>query len=155
MSHSPTVLFIASLARRFGSPSRPLSTALPQSNKSSNCGKTRLLWKLLTPVYPLRQDQDNDMAKFGEGDGALAFASLKLSWPPALTPYFAIAARWIVEDRADGANVNNWHWTEKDVMKPAEDRLTQVQAVTPCHGACSRLRGAGVVVCAPNPVPSS
>merc|ERR1711939_133653 len=77
--------------------------ALPQSNESSNCGKTRLLRKLLTPVYPLRQDQDNDMAKFGEGD-----------------------ARWIVEDRADGANVNNWHWTEKDVMKPAEDRLTQM-----------------------------
>lgn len=32
------------------------------------------------------------MAKFGEGD-----------------------ARWIVEERADGTNVNNWHWSEKDL----------------------------------------
>eukprot|EP01007_Sphenomonas_quadrangularis_P003899 NODE_870_length_1121_cov_3.647388_g709_i0.p1 GENE.NODE_870_length_1121_cov_3.647388_g709_i0~~NODE_870_length_1121_cov_3.647388_g709_i0.p1 ORF type:complete len:335 (-),score=34.97 NODE_870_length_1121_cov_3.647388_g709_i0:115-1119(-) len=32
------------------------------------------------------------MAKIGEGD-----------------------PRWIVNERADGANVNNWHWTEKNV----------------------------------------
>ncbi|XP_068454848.1 activator of 90 kDa heat shock protein ATPase homolog 1-like isoform X1 [Clinocottus analis] len=32
------------------------------------------------------------MAKWGEGD-----------------------PRWIVEQRADGTNVNNWHWTERDV----------------------------------------
>ena len=32
------------------------------------------------------------MAKIGEGD-----------------------ERWIVKERADGANCNNWHWTTKDV----------------------------------------
>ena len=34
------------------------------------------------------------MAKLGEGD-----------------------ARWIVKEREDGANVNSWHWTTKDVSK--------------------------------------
>lgn len=24
--------------------------------------------------------------------------------------------RWIVEDRKDGQNVNQWHWTEKDCL---------------------------------------
>ena len=32
------------------------------------------------------------MAKLGEGD-----------------------ERWIVKERADGQNCNNWHWTTKDV----------------------------------------
>merc|ERR1711998_417948 len=31
--------------------------------------------------------------------------------------------RWIVEDRADGTNVGNWHWTEKDVTKLAKQQL--------------------------------
>jgi len=39
------------------------------------------------------------MAKVGEGD-----------------------ARWIVEDRADGTNVNNWHWKEKDALSWSEKR---------------------------------
>merc|ERR1711998_89602 len=43
------------------------------------------------------------MAKFGEGD-----------------------ARWIVEERKDGANVNNWHWTEKNVTEIAERRLNEM-----------------------------
>ncbi|XP_058204845.1 uncharacterized protein LOC131318850 [Rhododendron vialii] len=34
------------------------------------------------------------MAKYGEGD-----------------------KRWIVEDRADGANVHNWHWAETDCLE--------------------------------------
>merc|ERR1711939_909876 len=34
--------------------------------------------------------------------------------------------RWIVEDRADGQNVNAWHWTEKDVTKMAEQRLGEM-----------------------------
>ncbi|KAH7554263.1 hypothetical protein ACOSP7_028624 [Xanthoceras sorbifolium] len=34
------------------------------------------------------------MAKYGEGD-----------------------KRWIVEDRADGANVHNWHWSETDCLE--------------------------------------
>lgn len=34
---------------------------------------------------------ETDMAKWGEGD-----------------------PRWIVEERPDATNVNNWHWTEKN-----------------------------------------
>jgi activator of HSP90 ATPase len=40
------------------------------------------------------------MAKFGEGD-----------------------KRWIVEDRADGANVHNWHWAEIDCLPWSQKRL--------------------------------
>lgn len=40
------------------------------------------------------------MAKWGEGD-----------------------PRWIVEQRADSHNVNNWHWKEVDANKWSEDRL--------------------------------
>ncbi|XP_072321746.1 activator of 90 kDa heat shock protein ATPase homolog 1-like [Eucyclogobius newberryi] len=40
------------------------------------------------------------MAKWGEGD-----------------------PRWIVEERADATNVNNWHWTERDVTSWSEERL--------------------------------
>ena len=40
------------------------------------------------------------MAKFGEGDG-----------------------RWIVKERADGANCNNWHWTTKDVSSHVKEAL--------------------------------
>ena len=41
------------------------------------------------------------MAKWGEGD-----------------------PRWIVEMRDDGKNVNNWHWTERDVTQWSKDKLT-------------------------------
>ncbi|XP_074652499.1 activator of 90 kDa heat shock protein ATPase homolog 1-like [Tubulanus polymorphus] len=40
------------------------------------------------------------MAKWGEGD-----------------------PRWIVEDRTDGTNVNNWHWTEKNASGWSKDKL--------------------------------
>ena len=40
------------------------------------------------------------MAKLGEGD-----------------------ERWIVNERDDGANVNNWHWQEKDAFAWSKDRL--------------------------------
>merc|ERR1711935_1330868 len=40
------------------------------------------------------------MAKWGEGD-----------------------PRWIVEQRADAHNINNWHWKEVDANKWSEDRL--------------------------------
>lgn len=40
------------------------------------------------------------MAKWGEGD-----------------------PRWIVEDRPDATNVNNWHWSEKNASKWSEDRI--------------------------------
>ena len=37
--------------------------------------------------------------------------------------------RWIVEDRKDGINVNNWHWTEKDVLPWAKKRLTELLGI--------------------------
>ena len=43
------------------------------------------------------------MAKFGEGD-----------------------SRWIVQDRVDGANVNSWHWTEKDCMEWSRKELAKL-----------------------------
>ncbi|CAM6097502.1 unnamed protein product [Calypogeia fissa] len=43
------------------------------------------------------------MAKFGEGD-----------------------KRWIVEDRKDGANVHNWHWSEKDCMEWSKKRFEEL-----------------------------
>ena len=42
------------------------------------------------------------MAKIGEGD-----------------------ERWIVKERSDGANCNNWHWTTKDVTARAKAALTE------------------------------
>ncbi|KAM7500271.1 hypothetical protein LguiA_024685 [Lonicera macranthoides] len=43
------------------------------------------------------------MAKYGEGD-----------------------KRWIVEDRADGANVHNWHWAETDCLPWSRNLLTKL-----------------------------
>uniref|UniRef100_A0A674CN75 Activator of 90 kDa heat shock protein ATPase homolog 1 n=1 Tax=Salmo trutta TaxID=8032 RepID=A0A674CN75_SALTR len=43
------------------------------------------------------------MAKWGEGD-----------------------PRWIVEERADATNVNNWHWTERDVTGWSTDKLKEL-----------------------------
>eukprot|EP01137_Pigoraptor_chileana_P033286 Opistho-2@23934 len=43
------------------------------------------------------------MAKWGEGD-----------------------PRWIVEERADATNVNNWHWTEKNATNWSKDRLKAI-----------------------------
>ena len=34
--------------------------------------------------------------------------------------------RWIVEHRDDGANVNNWHWTEKNKLEWARQRLGEL-----------------------------
>ncbi len=54
------------------------------------------------------------MAKVGEGD-----------------------ARWIVEERADGANVNAWHWAERDVLPWAQRRLQELLgAATPVTVPC-------------------
>jgi len=33
--------------------------------------------------------------------------------------------RWIVEERTDGKNVNNWHWTETDYTSWAKNKLTE------------------------------
>ncbi|CAN7944409.1 unnamed protein product [Ixodes hexagonus] len=43
------------------------------------------------------------MAKWGEGD-----------------------PRWIVEERPDATNVNNWHWTEKNASQWSKDKLTEL-----------------------------
>lgn len=43
------------------------------------------------------------MAKWGEGD-----------------------PRWIVEERPDATNVNNWHWTEKNATPWSKDKLTSL-----------------------------
>eukprot|EP01018_Ginkgo_biloba_P011661 Gb_06397 [translate_table: standard] len=43
------------------------------------------------------------MAKFGAGD-----------------------SRWIVDDRADGTNVHNWHWAEKDCLEWSKKRLADL-----------------------------
>jgi len=40
------------------------------------------------------------MAKWGEGD-----------------------PRWIVEEREDATNVNNWHWTERDCTQWVKDNI--------------------------------
>jgi activator of HSP90 ATPase len=45
------------------------------------------------------------MAKYGEGD-----------------------KRWIVEDRADGTNVHNWHWAERDCLEWSRARLSSLLA---------------------------
>ncbi|KAM9435782.1 activator of 90 kDa heat shock protein ATPase homolog 1a [Clarias gariepinus] len=34
--------------------------------------------------------------------------------------------RWIVEERADATNVNNWHWTERDVTPWSQDILNEL-----------------------------
>jgi len=33
--------------------------------------------------------------------------------------------RWIVKEREDGANVNNWHWSEKDLTPWSKEQLTE------------------------------
>jgi len=43
------------------------------------------------------------MAKWGEGD-----------------------PRWIVEERPDATNVNNWHWTEKNASQWSKDKLKEL-----------------------------
>lgn len=43
------------------------------------------------------------MAKWGEGD-----------------------PRWIVEERPDATNVNNWHWTEKNACAWSKDKIKEI-----------------------------
>lgn len=42
--------------------------------------------------------------------------------------FFAILGdpRWIVEERPDATNVNNWHWTEKNATPWSKERLTNL-----------------------------
>ncbi|KAH7656164.1 Activator of hsp90 atpase-like 1-like protein [Dioscorea alata] len=48
------------------------------------------------------------MAKYGEGD-----------------------KRWIVEERADGANVHNWHWAERDCLEWSRSLLSSLLSGLP------------------------
>jgi len=53
------------------------------------------------------------MAKWGEGD-----------------------PRWVVEEREDGTNANNWHWTEKNATAWSKKTLTSLLVgLTPKHEA--------------------
>lgn len=38
------------------------------------------------------------------------------------------APEWIVEERPDGTNVNNWHWTERNVLGWCTQRFTELLA---------------------------
>merc|ERR1712107_474678 len=46
---------------------------------------------------------DKEMAKWGEGD-----------------------PRWIVEERPDATNVNNWHWTEKNADAWSKSKIKEL-----------------------------
>ena len=56
------------------------------------------------------------MAKWGEGD-----------------------KRWLVEEREDGTNVNNWHWKETDVLPWAKNRLTELLLAPPASPLATTL----------------
>lgn len=55
------------------------------------------MWRLVLDCLVCPQ------AKFGEGD-----------------------ERWIVKDREDGKNVNNWHWSEVSLTEWSKERLTEI-----------------------------
>lgn len=42
--------------------------------------------------------------------------------------------RWIVEERPDATNVNNWHWTEKDAGAWSQDKLKELFTNTNIEG---------------------
>lgn len=51
--------------------------------------------------------------------------------------------RWIVTERADGTNVNNWHWTMKDTseyVKALLSAVVQRQGIFPPTGSLSSTR---------------
>jgi len=65
------------------------------------------------------------MAKLGEGD-----------------------SRWIVADRADGTNVNAWHWVEKDALAWSTQRLGELLgALVLAEGDGVAVRCAGLQSC--------
>lgn len=78
------------------------------------------------------------MAKWGEGD-----------------------PRWIVEERPDATNVNNWHWTErnaspwsqerikelfKDVKVPSDEADILITEVDKCEGEASANNRKGKLI---------
>ncbi|CAK6983007.1 activator of 90 kDa heat shock protein ATPase homolog 1-like [Scomber scombrus] len=48
--------------------------------------------------------------------------------------------RWIVEQRADATNVNNWHWTERDVSGWSSERLRQLLLEVRVEGSEGRCQ---------------
>ncbi|XP_015712247.1 activator of 90 kDa heat shock protein ATPase homolog 2 [Coturnix japonica] len=46
--------------------------------------------------------------------------------------------RWIVEERADGTNVNNWHWTERDATSWSRSKLQEVLVGLVVEGEAGR-----------------
>ncbi|CAH2001812.1 unnamed protein product [Acanthoscelides obtectus] len=57
------------------------------------------------------------MAKWGEGD-----------------------PRWIVEERPDATNVNNWHWTEKNASPWSQDRIKELFKDVPVKTDAANLK---------------
>uniref|UniRef100_A0A8C4TR97 Activator of Hsp90 ATPase AHSA1-like N-terminal domain-containing protein n=1 Tax=Falco tinnunculus TaxID=100819 RepID=A0A8C4TR97_FALTI len=46
--------------------------------------------------------------------------------------------RWIVEERADATNVNNWHWTERDATSWSKSKLEEVLVGLVVEGEAGR-----------------
>ncbi|KAM4679263.1 activator of 90 kDa heat shock protein ATPase homolog 2-like isoform 2-T2 [Amazona ochrocephala] len=46
--------------------------------------------------------------------------------------------RWIVEERADGTNVNNWHWTERDATSWSKGKLKELLVGLVVEGEAGR-----------------
>ncbi|KAF1406211.1 hypothetical protein FQV23_0002120, partial [Spheniscus humboldti] len=46
--------------------------------------------------------------------------------------------RWIVEERADATNVNNWHWTERDATSWSKSKLKEVLVGLAVEGEAGR-----------------
>ncbi|NXE77242.1 AHSA2 ATPase, partial [Cochlearius cochlearius] len=52
--------------------------------------------------------------------------------------------RWIVEERADATNVNNWHWTERDATSWSKSKLKEVLVGLAVEGEAGRCQISGL-----------
>ncbi|NXP55502.1 AHSA2 ATPase, partial [Heliornis fulica] len=52
--------------------------------------------------------------------------------------------RWIVEERADATNVNNWHWTERDATSWSKSKLKEVLVGLVVEGEAGRCEISGL-----------
>ncbi|XP_069706295.1 activator of 90 kDa heat shock protein ATPase homolog 2-like [Phaenicophaeus curvirostris] len=52
--------------------------------------------------------------------------------------------RWIVERRADGTNVNNWHWTERDATGWSKGKLEELLVGLAVEGEAGRCEISGL-----------
>jgi activator of HSP90 ATPase len=73
------------------------------------------------------------MAKWGEGK----FQNFQIYWKSLRNLYWIFSLllecsrnlgdpRWIVEERPDATNVNNWHWKESDATSWSKDKLNEL-----------------------------